>query len=327
MSFSLHSSTENFGGGRRSSSFGSNSSSSIKVSVKSLIGLMSRKVSAAPPRGTTGRTPAGRRSDPAAPGPRRGWRTSSAHGWRSYELTSSVSYDQEGGRGSSHRDSGCWARGARQRWMLPGATCRGSTRLHAAGGPRGLSAPNGSSSSSAEGTHTTLSRSRFAAVRRPTLPPVGRRRWLILGGLGIVVALVAAVVAFEVLADDASDDGDIRLEAIDASLRDRPVRRPRPPRRGRVAGPRPPRRAAPRLGAGRGAGGHRRRRRRARPLRRSKSSSRRTRPPRRSAAGSGPRAGSASRTARPASAPTARRRGHGPRPAAARPPRLADRGA
>ena len=48
MSFSLHSSTENFGGGRRSSSSGSNSSSSCRVSVKSLIGLMSRKVSARP---------------------------------------------------------------------------------------------------------------------------------------------------------------------------------------------------------------------------------------------------------------------------------------
>ena len=48
MSFSLHSSTENFGGGRRSSSSGSNSSSSCKVSVKSLIGEMSRKVSASP---------------------------------------------------------------------------------------------------------------------------------------------------------------------------------------------------------------------------------------------------------------------------------------
>ena len=48
MSFSLHSSTENLGGGRRSSSFGSNSSSSRSVSVKSLIGLMSRKVSASP---------------------------------------------------------------------------------------------------------------------------------------------------------------------------------------------------------------------------------------------------------------------------------------
>ena len=41
MSFSLHSSTENLGGGRRSSSSGSNSSSSCSVSVKSLMGLMS----------------------------------------------------------------------------------------------------------------------------------------------------------------------------------------------------------------------------------------------------------------------------------------------
>jgi hypothetical protein len=48
MSFSLHSSTENFGGGRRSSSSGSNSSSSWRVSVKSLIGEMSRKVSLRP---------------------------------------------------------------------------------------------------------------------------------------------------------------------------------------------------------------------------------------------------------------------------------------
>ena len=48
MSFSLHSSTENLGGGRRSSSSGSNSNSSCSVSVKSLIGLMSRKVSASP---------------------------------------------------------------------------------------------------------------------------------------------------------------------------------------------------------------------------------------------------------------------------------------
>ena len=38
MSFSLHSSTVNFGGGRRSSSSGSNSSSSCSASVKSLIG-------------------------------------------------------------------------------------------------------------------------------------------------------------------------------------------------------------------------------------------------------------------------------------------------
>src|SRR6476469_273824 len=48
MSFSLHSSTENFGGGRRSSSSGSNSSSSCRASLKSLIGEMSRKVSARP---------------------------------------------------------------------------------------------------------------------------------------------------------------------------------------------------------------------------------------------------------------------------------------
>ncbi len=48
MSFSLHSSTVNLGGGRRSSSSGSNSSSSWRFSVKSLIGLMSRKVSARP---------------------------------------------------------------------------------------------------------------------------------------------------------------------------------------------------------------------------------------------------------------------------------------
>ena len=48
MSFSLHSSTENLGGGRRSSSVGSNSSSSCSVSLKSLMGEMSRKVSARP---------------------------------------------------------------------------------------------------------------------------------------------------------------------------------------------------------------------------------------------------------------------------------------
>ena len=48
MSFSLHSSTVNFGGGRRSSSSGSNSSSSWSASVKSLIGEMSRNVSASP---------------------------------------------------------------------------------------------------------------------------------------------------------------------------------------------------------------------------------------------------------------------------------------
>ena len=48
MSFSLHSSTVNFGGGRRSSSSGSNSSSSCSASLKSLIGEMSRNVSARP---------------------------------------------------------------------------------------------------------------------------------------------------------------------------------------------------------------------------------------------------------------------------------------
>ena len=48
MSFSLHSSTENLGGGRRSSSNGSNSSSSCRDSEKSLIGLMSRNVLASP---------------------------------------------------------------------------------------------------------------------------------------------------------------------------------------------------------------------------------------------------------------------------------------
>ena len=48
MSFSLHSSTENLGGGRRSSSSGSNSSSSCNVSVKSLMGEMSAKVSFRP---------------------------------------------------------------------------------------------------------------------------------------------------------------------------------------------------------------------------------------------------------------------------------------
>ena len=41
MSFSLHSSTENFGGGRRSASVGSNSSSRLSWPVKSSIGLMS----------------------------------------------------------------------------------------------------------------------------------------------------------------------------------------------------------------------------------------------------------------------------------------------
>ena len=41
MSFSLHSSTVNFGGGRRSGSVGSNSSSRLSWPVKSSIGLMS----------------------------------------------------------------------------------------------------------------------------------------------------------------------------------------------------------------------------------------------------------------------------------------------
>src|SRR5580704_8276721 len=48
MSFSLHSSTENLGGGRRSGSAGSNSSSRLSCPVKSSIGLMSPKVSARP---------------------------------------------------------------------------------------------------------------------------------------------------------------------------------------------------------------------------------------------------------------------------------------
>src|SRR6516165_6371702 len=48
MSFSLHSSTENFGGGRRSASDGSNSSSRLSWPVKSSIGLMSLKASARP---------------------------------------------------------------------------------------------------------------------------------------------------------------------------------------------------------------------------------------------------------------------------------------
>src|SRR5664279_1617903 len=48
MSFSLHSSTENFGGGRRSGSVGSNSSSRLSWPVKSSIGLMSLNVSASP---------------------------------------------------------------------------------------------------------------------------------------------------------------------------------------------------------------------------------------------------------------------------------------
>src|SRR5437879_5999938 len=48
MSFSLHSSTENLGGGRRSTSVGSNSSSRRSWPVKSSMGLMSRNVSASP---------------------------------------------------------------------------------------------------------------------------------------------------------------------------------------------------------------------------------------------------------------------------------------
>ena len=48
MSFSLHSSTGNLGGGRRSGSVGSNSSSRRSWPVKSSIGLMSAKVSARP---------------------------------------------------------------------------------------------------------------------------------------------------------------------------------------------------------------------------------------------------------------------------------------
>ena len=44
MSFSLQSSSVNLGGGRRSSSFGSNSSSRESVSVTSVIGLRSEKV-------------------------------------------------------------------------------------------------------------------------------------------------------------------------------------------------------------------------------------------------------------------------------------------
>src|SRR5690625_4460565 len=48
MSRSLHSSTVNLGGGRRSSSVGSNSSSRFRVSLKSVIGEMSRNVSASP---------------------------------------------------------------------------------------------------------------------------------------------------------------------------------------------------------------------------------------------------------------------------------------
>src|ERR1700733_7159712 len=48
MSFSLHSSTENLGGGRRSGSVGSNSSSRLSCPVKSSWGRMSRNVSARP---------------------------------------------------------------------------------------------------------------------------------------------------------------------------------------------------------------------------------------------------------------------------------------
>ena len=48
MSFSLHSSTENFGGGRRSWSLGSNSKMSLSEPEKSSMGLMSRKASAKP---------------------------------------------------------------------------------------------------------------------------------------------------------------------------------------------------------------------------------------------------------------------------------------
>src|SRR6202790_4245539 len=48
MSFSLHSSTVNLGGGRRSGSSGSNSRISFNDPEKSSIGLMSRKVSANP---------------------------------------------------------------------------------------------------------------------------------------------------------------------------------------------------------------------------------------------------------------------------------------
>src|SRR5580658_8272890 len=48
MSFSLHSSTENFGGGRKSWSVGSNSRMSLSEPEKSSIGLMSRKASAKP---------------------------------------------------------------------------------------------------------------------------------------------------------------------------------------------------------------------------------------------------------------------------------------
>src|SRR5579875_1576674 len=48
MSFSLHSSTVNFGGGRRSWSVGSNSRISLSDPEKSSIGLISRNVSASP---------------------------------------------------------------------------------------------------------------------------------------------------------------------------------------------------------------------------------------------------------------------------------------
>src|SRR5579871_3734107 len=48
MSFSLHSSTENLGGGRRSWSVGSNSRMSLREPEKSSIGLMSRNASARP---------------------------------------------------------------------------------------------------------------------------------------------------------------------------------------------------------------------------------------------------------------------------------------
>src|SRR5579875_59691 len=48
MSFSLHSSTENLGGGRRSWSVGSNSSTSLSEPEKSSMGLMSRKASDRP---------------------------------------------------------------------------------------------------------------------------------------------------------------------------------------------------------------------------------------------------------------------------------------
>src|SRR5579875_217445 len=48
MSFSLHSSTENFGGGRRSGSSGSNSKINLSWPEKSSMGLMSRNASASP---------------------------------------------------------------------------------------------------------------------------------------------------------------------------------------------------------------------------------------------------------------------------------------